>query len=207
MRISLSVLLCLFLSLPAVAAVSYTCDLEQGMNYAAGNSRPVGYITTLQVGTQSLKSDLNGKDPVTKANLVVIGVLKRMLWSGAGGDPKQFVFNVSAANKTLITSLLRDPALGGKDVRVSYLIYDYDVTRTRYFNAVRPKSAYLQARFIISGGRVEMGVNAEQDLTVPQPQNYEAFLGLNPARVEQAVLHTPSWGQTPTPRPWVHSGP
>ncbi len=198
----------LLLSPPALANVNYELDLTQGFRHQANSTRPVGYITALQVGSTSLRADLSIKNPVTQSTIAVVGVLKRSMWSGGRSDPKYFSFNVSGLNKQAILNLRGDPALAGQEVKIYYLIYAYDTRPpARYFTALQPKTTTLAARFVIEQGRVVLNVNPNADPTVPNPVNFEAYLGLNPGRAEQFVLHTPVAGGPTGLRAWMHNGP
>jgi len=198
----------LLLSPPALANVSYELDLMQGFRHQAGSTRPVGYITSLQVGSTTLRPDLPIKNPVTQSTTAVVGVLSRFMWSGASGSQKQFSFNVSLQNKQVIQNLRGDPALAGRDVKITYVIYDYDTRPpARYFTALQPRTATLAARFLVEQGRVVFNVSPNVDPTVPSPLNFAAYLGLNPGRAEQYVLHTPVAGGPTGLKAWMHNGP
>jgi len=208
MRNSLLAGLLLLLSTSnAHAAINFDLDLFQGFRFAETNTRPVGYITSLQIGTTSFSSDFAVRDPSKGSQLSVVGVMEKFAWPGGGGDSKQLSFNVSLTNRNLIQNLMRDPGLAGKDVKISYVIFNYDTRRFLFFPTLKPKTFALSARFVISSGQILLNVSPNPDPVVPNPASFKALLGLQPGRAEQFVLYTPAYGSTPQSKAWVHSGP
>ena len=162
-------------------------DLYQGYNYKKDKQTPVGYITSLQIGTAALAADQTAKDPTNPTrDLAVVAVLSDVLWQTGVTDAVYLSGQVSTANRQGIASLLLADSTSIQVV-FQFAVYDYDPLAKRYFLAFHGNRTDLLGILEKRGDELNLGVADEPSYEVQSPENYAFQIGIKPQPTAQAL--------------------
>src|SRR6478672_1382102 len=107
------------------ASISFTCDVESGFNFQTDQQGTIGYVTSLTIGTTTLRADLNVKDRTTGGAITAVAVLSQFSWNAGLSDPLSFTGQISATNKQTLAALLSKP-LTSSQVQIGFRIFQFD---------------------------------------------------------------------------------
>ena len=178
----------------ADATVDTSLNLTQGFQFVTANQTPLGYLTSLTVGTTPLAADLSVTLPTGGARAVV-AVLRGYGWKQASGDALAFEGQISSSNKQLFNQA-QSSATATTAVSFDFLAWDFDMVAGQYFKTFAAVGGPLQALW--ASGRVEATVND----AVTTPPNYTMRLILSPTKVPQDLAVGTAVGKS-TVRSWA----
>jgi hypothetical protein len=170
-------------------------DIGQGFNFQKDAQFPVGYIYSLKIGAGSgetaTPSNLNIELPDGTGKKAVFAVLSSMTWAGGHGDPIIFEGCISAQNKAVI-ELLRHKKLSSTQLKIQFIIFDYDPVQFKYFNACSAappdSNPVLDGLIQKDGNNLNISVEAKEDTVVVSPKNFKFKIGIMPAPNEQGIF-------------------
>lgn len=178
------------------ASIDFTCDVQNGFNFAADIQATVGYITSLTIGTTTLRADLNGKDPATGSAITAVAVLSQFSWNAGVSDPLKFIGQISTTNKQTLAALL-SKTMTNAQVQIGFKVFQYDPLAKKYFVALVPStSAGLKGTIVQSGTPPKTTVATAADGTVRSPQNFQMSLEMTPQSIAQSFQYAPAVSQT-----------
>jgi hypothetical protein len=178
------------------ASIEFTCDVKNGFNFAADAQVPIGYITSLTIGTTTLRADLNLKDPITGGAISAVAVLSQFSWNSGVSDPLSFTGQISTANKQTLAALL-SKTMTNAQVQVGFKVFEYDPLAKKYFAALAPSTAAgLKGAIVKSGTTPKLTVATAPDGTVQSPQNFQMSLQMAPPSIAQSIQYAPAAGKT-----------
>ena len=135
------------------ANMEFTCDVERGFNFAADTQATIGYITSLTIGTTTLRPDLNVKDPATGSAITAVAVLSEFSWTNTGlSDPMSFAGQISTTNKQTLATLL-SKSLNNAQVQIGFKFFQYDPLAKKYFVALAPSTDAGLKGTVVQGAR------------------------------------------------------
>lgn len=211
-------------------------DLVQGYNFKKDVQKPFGFITALSIGGLPLIPDQVVTDPlapitaasVTGANELVGGksvnsVLKRIKWDLGDTDPIEFDGTLSVTGKQTVMGLLYATMIS-TEVRVSWVVYEYDPLAKVYFIAFSDSitsgaggttavastatSAATGVPALIKkdGDNLALTISPSPSTEVQSPENYDFTLQIVPWPQSQALLLS-SANLRKVTKPWGRIGP
>jgi hypothetical protein len=175
------------------AEISFSLSVTQGFNFDINEQLSVGHITSLTIGTTELNADLSVTDPEfpNGDTIKVACVISAIFWSGGFADPIQFSCQVSNDNKQALEFLV-DQTLSNTDVQFSFNVYDWDLTKQKYYKAFHTNGAALYGFIENQGGELNMTIDPDQSMEVAYPINFKFTLGVMPAELAQFLHHATS---------------
>jgi len=174
------------------AAVNFTnLDAHQGFNFNGTVHTNVGFITALTINSTALSADLIVENPVSHANMHVVGILDSESWDGTVAGTMQFHARVSTANKSTVTSILQN-TLSTLNMQLNYEIFSYSNSYFESFSPLnnQPIAVVLQK----NGTQPEISMAGTPNSDITSPQNYELGFTNGPSAtvVDTLVYVTPS---------------
>lgn len=162
-------------------------DVYQGYNYKKDKQTPVGYITKLQIGTQSMAVDQTCKDPTNPTqDLKVVAVLSGVLWETGVTDAVYLQGQISTANRQ-DTSMLVINNLTNIQVVYQFSIYEYDPLQKKYFLSFHSNSTDMNGLLEKRGQELNLSVADDESTEVQSPENYAMQVGIKPQPSAQAL--------------------
>jgi hypothetical protein len=177
------------------ASIYFTCNVENGFNYQIDQQATVGYITSLTIGTTTLRADLNVKDPTTGSAITAVAVLSQFSWNAGPSDPLSFTGQISATNKQTLAALL-SKSLTNSQVQIGFKVFQYDLFAKTYFIALAPATGAGLKGTVVSGTPPKLAVAALADGTVKSPQNFQMSLQTAPQSIAQSIQYALAAGKT-----------
>lgn len=171
-----------------MASTSFACDVSQGFNFQKDAQCLIGHITSLKIGDKEFKKDLAVTVPTntTGDKVKVVGVISNIYWEGGHPDPIMFDCRVSTDNKQAGLTL-QHQELSDTSVEFSYVIYDYDPIKKKFYPSFHTKEIDLKGLVAKSGGEIDLAIDMDQATDVVSPENYSFILGVMPTEEEQEV--------------------
>lgn len=171
-----------------MAELSYSCDVNQGFNFAKDVQSQVGHITALKIGDKELAVDLAVTNPeeLSGDKVKIVGVVSSIYWEGGFAQPMSLSCQVSLANKNLLGVLVHT-ALTNTLVELKYNAYEYDPQDKKYFKCFHTDDAVLKGLVNKSGGELELTIDPTESMEVVSPLNFSLNLGVMPEDLEQDV--------------------
>lgn len=171
-----------------MASSNFPCDITQGFNFQKDMQPRVGHLTALKIGDTEYKKDLAVTDPtkVDGDKLKVVGVISNIYWEGGHASPVLVNCRLSTGNKEG-SILLQHKSLSNTGVKFSFVIYDYDPTKEKYYPCFHTKSTALEGLVAKRGDDLDMDVDMDQAGDVVSPRNYNFFVGVMPSEKEQEI--------------------
>lgn len=191
--------------MPSVS-VSERLDLEQGLHFQPDQTKPVGYLISLDLGGTVLTADITVVDPTDRAPTKVVGVIDEVEWGGKVGGPISLSANISAENRQLV-SALRSPAMPNTSLVLNFRTYGYDQATKQYFVSFGPSMPPLPGSIATHDGEPAIDIGEEP---AGQPATSALSLVIAPPVGEQILLIarapdarvTQTWGwPEPAPAP------
>ncbi len=175
------------------AAIEFT-DLKpsQGFHFQKDQQFPVGFITSLTIGSTSFAADFSVTNPTNTAiTMPVVAVLTSATWAGGSGDPLVFIGRLSTSNRATVVTLLHTTIQ--PQVQFSYQVFDYDPAAQVYYEAFGPgNNALLDGVLVKSGNSYELSTTNSPATDVTNPTNYVFSVSLAPAAIQQALFFATS---------------
>ncbi|MCK6545283.1 hypothetical protein L6R52_05395 [Myxococcota bacterium] len=176
-------------------------DIYQGYNYKKDKQTPVGFITKLQIGTQSLAVDQTVKDPTNATqDLKVVGVMSGVLWETGVTDAVYLSAQVSVTNRQDV-ALLVITSLTNIQVVFQFSVYDYDPIAKKYFLAFHSNSTDMNGLLEKRGEELNVSVADDPSPEVQSPENYAFQIGIKPQPSAQ-TLHIATADQKNVVKSW-----
>lgn len=155
-------------------------DVYQGYNYKKDKQTPVGYITSIKIGDQTLTADQTCKDPKNPtSDLKVVAVLNNFLWQTGVTDAVYFSGQISTSNKQNV-ALLVLTNMTKVDVVFQFCVYDYDPLQKQYFEGCWSNSTDMNGILEKSGDDLNLSVVDDPSHEVQSPENYTFMIGIKP---------------------------
>lgn len=185
-----------------MAEFSINCDVVQGYNFKKDEQFPVGYITSMTIGTVTLTADYKVEDPESPGSkFAVVAVLSHASWGYGVTEPIGFVGRLTVTNKQEVATLLVND-LSNIEVKFQVVIYDYDPKQKVYFKCLKPQDdSDLQGLVEKMGSVLNLSVERDASTDVDSPQNYEFVIGVTPQPTKQQIAIATASGKT-TVKQW-----
>ena len=166
-------------------------DVTQGFNFSAGSQTPVGYLTSLTLGTTTYTPDITVKVPTApQTTKAVVGVLSSAQWNGGKTDPIQLKAQISTANKQKVAVYVQSPT--NLSAQFTFVVYAYDpVSKAYYASLTGTGTASLQAQVVKTGTAVEVALDTSPG-SVASPQNWGLSIAFAPQLVSQTLTYKTS---------------
>lgn len=164
-------------------------DIYQGFNYNKDLQTPVGFITALKIGTESLTADLTCKNPTNSTqNLMAVAVLNHAYWGCGVTDPILLSGQVSVTNRQKIAMLVLE-GLTNITVEFQYSVYDYDPAddKSKYYLAFHSNSTTMKGLLELQGPDLNISVGDDRATEVQSPINYPMTIGIAPQPEAQSI--------------------
>ncbi|MCA9548515.1 MAG: hypothetical protein KC933_00680 [Myxococcales bacterium] len=176
-------------------------DIYQGYNFKKDRQTPVGFITKLQIGLQSLAVDQTVKDPTDPTeDLKVVSVMSGVLWETGPTDAVYLSGQVSVPNRQDVAMLMFSD-LTNVQVVFQFTVYDYDPVAKKYFRAFHGDGTDLMGLVEKRGDEHSLSIADEPSLEVQSPENYAFQIGIKPQPSAQ-TLHIAIADQTNLVKAW-----
>lgn len=176
-------------------------DIEQGYHYTKYKQTPVGFITKLQIGTESLAADQTVKDPTNPTqDLQVVGVLSGVLWESGVTDAIYFAAQISGTDRQAVARLVMTE-LTNVPVVFQFSIYDFDQIAKKYFLAFHSNSTDMNGVIEYRGDELNIAVADDPSTEVTSPENYAFEIGITPQASAQ-TLHIATAEQKGVVKSW-----
>ena len=144
------------------ASIDMQCGVSSGFNFAADNQSQIGYITSLTIGSSTLRSDFSVKDPTTGTSIQVVAVLSKVSWAGGQSDSISFNGQVSTTNKQTLALLLHQ-AMSNTQVQIGFKVFTYDPIAKKYYKSFFPATdATLKGLIAKSGTAPQLTIASSQ---------------------------------------------
>jgi len=189
-----------------MATYDRTCDVYQGFNYRKDKVTPVGFVTSLKVGTADLSSDLTCKDPMDPStDVTAVVVLSNISWGLGVTDAIYINGQMSSPNREAV-KLLTYTDLTDVTVEVNFVVYSYDPVSKKYFKEFHSEDTTLNGLLEKSSGDVALDVADQLSTEVEYPENFSFFVGVKPkaeaqtltVQVSDTAKVAKQWGLTQT---------
>ncbi len=181
-------------------------SVYQGFNFKKDKQDRVGFVTSLKLGTLTLKVDLTtAKDPTNPANaLASVLILDNFSWGTGVTDSLQFSGRISRVNKIKIEEALLG-SFTNTEVEIDYAIFEYDALAKSYFKSCYP-NAVCKGLIEKHGDELALSVEGDPADEIQSPINFVFNLSVTPNEEEQSINIsvkknspiTKSWGLTVT---------
>lgn len=170
------------------ANIEVICDVENGFNVQRDQQKTIGYITSLTIGTTTLRPDLNVKDPTKEGSpFQAVAVLGKASWNGGATDFLNFTAQISTPNKQAVAMLLRQK-LSNPQAQIAFKAFEYDPVAKKYFVVFAPAAdTGLKGSVAKSETGIQLSVAPRPDSTVKSPENFEMAIQLAPAPLAQTI--------------------
>lgn len=174
-----------------MASTSFNCSVSQGFNFEPDSQNVVGHLTSLKIGDKEFAQDLEVVSPTaikSENKEKVVGVISAIFWEGGYADSISVNCQFSMANKKDALVLQRT-ILSNSCVAFEFIIYDYDPVDKVFYKAFYTKKTPLKGFVAKENGELTFGINMDQSMEVPSPQNFEFYLGIMPKEEQQTLHH------------------
>jgi ATP-dependent 26S proteasome regulatory subunit len=166
-----------------------SCEAIAAYNFVLGTTVKIGHL--LQLSFANLGIELTGDtlvpDPMyPKETIRVVGIIDFICWRGDPTDPVELRFRLSPSNTATMQQALSS-LIGGPDMELEFLIYDYDYENKKYFKHFHTDGVKIKC--VVTKG-TEITINKEPDRVVQQPLNFQVSVSITgKIEAEEQALH------------------
>jgi hypothetical protein len=163
------------------------CDIYQGFNFRKDKNVPVGFITSIKIGTVTLAADITAKDPLNPTtDLKCVCVLDNVLWELGVTDAIYFSGGVSTFNRQAVATMLYN-SLTNIEVEFKFDAYNYDPLAKKYFKSFHCADTVMKGIVEKVGDNLNVQVADDPSMEVQSPQNFSFSIGIKPQPTQQAL--------------------
>lgn len=168
--------------------VNFDGSMYQGFNFNKTVQDPVGYITSLKIGTQTLQQSFSELvDPTDFSKKITgVGVVTSCTWGGGLAEPITLHFQVATTNQQNLM-ILTNSDLNNTDVEVAFQLYSYDNVKKQYFQSFHTDGKTITGLVLKQGGNLALNIGQYPDNSVPNPENFPASISIMPSPTAQVL--------------------
>jgi len=163
------------------------CDVYQGFNARNDKFVPIGFVTSLKIGSAELAVDLTCSDPTEEdTQVTTVIVVSHIAWGLGITDAIYISGTISKPNRETI-KMLTYTDLSDVSVEIVYTIYNYDSSAKTYFKEFHSEETTLSGLLEKTGGDIVLDVSDSKSGAIEYPEVYDFTIGVKPQPTAQIL--------------------